>query len=1518
MRLKNRLIIPGIWLGVILMALAACSGDSNRLQTQEAEATITVQEIVNRVEVNGLHPETKEPAFVDLQLGQFLQTGNVVKTHENSSARVDISLQNFTRVSRTGPKTIWRLGRFALNGEAVIELEEGKILVFDEGDGQEHWPLHIETPAGTASARGTWMAVEFDPESGTAQVECLRGICELENDLGYQVFTNEQVVVATAVTVPADPAPMTELQIKAFEELPEVLTEEIPIPVKFTPVEVQVKLEEAKTAAVERLVLNEDHEFIPHPVSDAGDEPGIDIPLSVSKPADDGLEDSTEFGEPEVSEDSRPQTQDYTGPEETAFLITDGLEALGISGLGERGKTEEETTEKQEKELDKALEQLAKAHAKATEQLVKSQSRASEELAQAQTKIAQRLIDARAKIAEALVDAADKGAGEFFLVEARLAEDLAKAEERATEDLAKAEAKASETLAKAQAKATKEFAKAEAKSAEELAKVQTEIGQELIFARPNGPDGAARAGEELAKVKAKATEELAKAEAKAGEELAKAQAKAGEELAKAQAKATEELAKAQGKAGEVLAKAYAKAMGKLNIVFDTATEDHVKATEKLAKAVVKAAEVITKAESRVAANTVADDSGTNTVADDSGTSSGGGDGSTTGLTTDDGGSTTVTTTDGAGSTTDTTTDEGSTDNSGSSSDDGGSSSSNEDSSNTPANTVPVAVNDTASAASDTTVSIDVLQNDSDADGDTLTVTNLTQPSNGEAKLKSDNTVEYRSNKDFTGTDTFTYRANDGTADSNVATVTITVSDGNTAPVAVNDTATTAPDVAVTISVLGNDSDTKGDTLSVTNLTQPSNGTAAVNGDNTVLYTPGSGFTGVVTFTYTANDGRGDSNVATVTVTVSAGPVAVDDTGAGGENAAQININVLANDTDPDGDSLTITNLTQPSNGSVVIKSTNNTVDYTPNSGFTGVDTFTYTANDGTSDSDVATVTVTVNSKPVPVDDAASTLMDVTVTIDVLANDTDADGDALTIDRITHEPTNGTVTINSDNTIDYTPNSGFTGTDTFKYKAFDGKDNSNDRGTVTVTVTVSNTAPVAFADTGSTLKDVAVTIDVLANDTDADGSDTHTVTNLSTPSNGTASVNGDNTVLYTPGSGFTGIATFTYTANDGTEDSNSATVTVTVSAANTAPVAVADAASTETDVAVTINVLSNDTDVDSDTLSVTNLTQPSNGTAAMSGDNVLYTPSSGWTGTDTFTYTANDGTEDSSSATVTVTVAAAGVPVAVNDTGAGAENANNININVLSNDTDSDGGSLTITNLTQPSNGSVAIKPQNNTVNYTPNSGFTGVDTFTYTANDGTSDSSVVTVTVTVAAANNAPVAVNDTASTVEDVAVNISVLANDTDADGDSLTVANLTQPTNGSVTVSSNNKVDYTPNSGFIGVDTFTYTANDGTDDSNVATVTVTVTAAGAPVAVNDTASGVENANKITIDVLQNDSDPEGDPLTVTNLTQPSNGTATVKPNKTVEYVPNSGFFGQDTFTYTANDGTDDSSVATVTVTVS
>ncbi|MFP3913961.1 MAG: Ig-like domain-containing protein, partial [Actinomycetota bacterium] len=183
------------------------------------------------------------------------------------------------------------------------------------------------------------------------------------------------------------------------------------------------------------------------------------------------------------------------------------------------------------------------------------------------------------------------------------------------------------------------------------------------------------------------------------------------------------------------------------------------------------------------------------------------------------------------------------------------------------NSAPVAADDSASTVADSAVTIDVLANDSDADGDALSVVDVTQPSTGSVVVNGDETVTYTPDAGFTGSDSFTYRASDGIATSDPATVTVSVSAGNTAPVAVDDAASTTVDTAVTVDVLANDSDADGDALSVVDVTQPSTGSVVVNGDETVTYTPDAGFTGSDSFTYRASDGTDVSNVATVTVTV---------------------------------------------------------------------------------------------------------------------------------------------------------------------------------------------------------------------------------------------------------------------------------------------------------------------------------------------------------------------------------------------------------------------------------------------------------------------------------------------------------------------------------------------------------------------------------------------------------------------------------------------------------------------------
>jgi VCBS repeat-containing protein len=294
-------------------------------------------------------------------------------------------------------------------------------------------------------------------------------------------------------------------------------------------------------------------------------------------------------------------------------------------------------------------------------------------------------------------------------------------------------------------------------------------------------------------------------------------------------------------------------------------------------------------------------------------------------------------------------------------------------------------------------------------------------------------------------------------------------------------------------------------------------------------------------------------------------------------------------------------------------------------------------------SDIENVAIVAGLLPVAANDTYSTPQNTTLEIaapGVLGNDSDPESEPLTAVLGT-DVSNGALDLNPDGSFSYTPDAGFTGQDSFTYRAQDGSGNSSDPATVTITVSAVNAAPVAADDSATTAEDTAVIIAVLDNDSDADG-DPLTVA-LNQPASGTAVVNADNTVTYTPTADFNGEDSFTYTVSDGKGGSDTATVVVTVAAVNDAPVAVNDAATTNAGTAVTVSVLNNDSDVDGDNLSVSAVTSPANGTVTFSATSVTYTPNAGFTGTDTFGYTVSDG---NLTATAVVTVRVD--PVAVND------------------------------------------------------------------------------------------------------------------------------------------------------------------------------------------------------------------------------------------------------------------------------
>ena len=447
-------------------------------------------------------------------------------------------------------------------------------------------------------------------------------------------------------------------------------------------------------------------------------------------------------------------------------------------------------------------------------------------------------------------------------------------------------------------------------------------------------------------------------------------------------------------------------------------------------------------------------------------------------------------------------------------------------------------------------------------------------------------------------------------------------------------------------------------------------------------------------------------------------------------------------------------------------------------------------------------------------------------------------------------------------------------------------------TLTATLNGEGIPPlVAVNDSAVTQVGQPVSIPVLSNDS---GGASIFIASVGAPSNGTAAQSG-NSVVYTPNPGFFGTDSFTYTIADEFERFATGTVSVTVNPPGI--VAINDAATTSAGTPVTVPVLANDTGTG---IAIAGVGTPSNGTASISGNAVVYAPNSNFAGTDSFGYTIRDSFGQIANATVTVTVTPPGGPVAVNDT-ATTSAGTPVTIDVLANDT---GTGIAVSGVGVPSNGTAELGA--NAVVYTSKTGFAGTDNFSYTIRDsfGRTATATVTVTVTPPGLN----AVDDAATTPARTSVTIPVLANDT---GTGIAIAGVGTPSNGTASISGN-AVVYAPNSNFAGTDSFGYTIRDSFGQTDTATVRVRVTAPTLD-AVDDTASA-RTRTPVVIPVLANDI---GTGLIITQVGVPSNGSATAGGNGAITYTSATNFTGTDAFTYTITDGiSNDTAVVTVTVT--
>jgi len=541
---------------------------------------------------------------------------------------------------------------------------------------------------------------------------------------------------------------------------------------------------------------------------------------------------------------------------------------------------------------------------------------------------------------------------------------------------------------------------------------------------------------------------------------------------------------------------------------------------------------------------------------------------------------------------------------------------------TPQNDAPVAKSQTLMIKEDEAKAITLVA----TDAETAVIsryTIVTMPSNGVLTGSGAN-LTYTPNKDYSGSDSFSFKANDGTVDSNTATVNITVTPQNDAPVAKSQTLTIKEDLAAAITLVATDAD--GNTLSYALVGTPQHGVLTGSGAN-LTYTPNKDYSGSDSFSFKANDGTVDSNTATVNITVTPqndAPVAKSQTLTIKEDLAAA-ITLVA--TDADGNTLSYALVGTPQHG--VLSGSGATRTYTPNKDYSGSDSFSFKANDGTVDSNIATVNITVtqqNDAPVAKSQTLTIKEEQAKAITLIA--TDADGNTLSY-ALVGTPQHGVLS-GSGATRTYTPNKDYSGSDSFSFKANDGTVDSN-IATVNITVTPQNDAPVAVGQTLTTNQEQPKTVTLSA--TDVDGNSL-SYTLVTPPTKGQLSGTGK-TLVYIPNKGASGRDSFSFKASDGLADSNIANISIDIVKVNDAPEADVQTVlvTQDTPTAITLS----GSDKQGTTLSFTVISLPENGTLSGDAPYLIYTPETGYFGTDSLSFKVNDGEQDSNIATVSIEV-----------------------------------------------------------------------------------------------------------------------------------------------------------------------------------------------------------------------------------------------------------------------------------------
>jgi cellulose biosynthesis protein BcsQ len=592
----------------------------------------------------------------------------------------------------------------------------------------------------------------------------------------------------------------------------------------------------------------------------------------------------------------------------------------------------------------------------------------------------------------------------------------------------------------------------------------------------------------------------------------------------------------------------------------------------------------------------------------------------------------------------------------------------------------------------------------------------------------------------------------------------------------------------------------------------------------LTYTPDKDYTGPDSLTFTVSDGKVDSNAVTVSIVVTP----VNDPPVADPQKASIKVNrslpITLTGNDSDSEKITFAIYTEPVNGSISSVpgfESSGKIIYTPKADYIGPDRFTFVTNDGESNSKPAAVLINVtrNNPPVVNLESISTVEDIPVTI--MLKGEDPDGDTLDY-RIAAAPLHGTLSGEAPN-LTYTPNENYGGPDSFTYLANDGIDDSF-AATVTITVKSINDAPIAKPGSLTTQEDTPMPVTLVATDPDGDALTYEIVT---APSHGKLTQTAPN-MIYIPVSNYNGTDSFSFRASDGTSQSAIADFSITIQPMEDAPIAVTESSvSLNEDSPKTITLEASDPDGDPLTYNIERA--PSYGTLSGKGPQVVYTPKKDFNFLDSFTFSVSDGKNKSNTATVYITVNSVNDPPVANDDKAETFEDEPIeSIRVIANDTDLDKDPLTIKEVTQAPHGKVEINPDN-TLRYTPEPNYYGIDSFTYTAQDPDGQTGTARVEVRITPLNDKPRIVSEPVTTaMQGVLYIYDVNAIDPDG-GDKLSYSLISKPA-GMTIDEKTGVIEWIPDDVLAAPNDITVSVTDNSDIAASATQTFSIKVVPAP----------------------------------------------------------------------------------------